>query len=53
MLFDAVYASTVVHHFGSVAKDIVKKWGDVHYPGWPMKAAHRDDKHRCEQADAR
>jgi hypothetical protein len=27
LLFDAVYASAVVHNFGTVATDIVEKWG--------------------------
>jgi hypothetical protein len=43
-LFDAVYASAVVHHFGVAVADILEKWGDVFYPGGPTKAAHADYK---------
>ncbi|KAI0289829.1 hypothetical protein BC826DRAFT_586927 [Russula brevipes] len=38
-LFDAIYASAVVHHFGTERKDALKRWGDVFYPGGAMKAA--------------
>jgi hypothetical protein len=52
VLFDAVYAGTVVRHFGVAVADILNKWGDVFYPGGPTKAAHADDKRRCDRADA-
>jgi hypothetical protein len=51
ILFDAVYASAVVRHFGSPITDALKKWGDVFYPGGPMKVAHTDAKRRGDQAD--
>ena len=44
-LFDAA----VLHHFGSQVTHISEKWGDVFYPGGPMKA---DDGRRQNQADA-
>jgi hypothetical protein len=52
VLFDAVYAGAVVEHFGVKVPDFLKKWGTVFYPGGPTKAAHADDKHRRDQADA-
>jgi hypothetical protein len=51
-LFDAVYVSTVVHHFGFSRAKILEKWGDVFYPGVSTKVAHIDDKRRGNQADA-
>jgi trans-aconitate methyltransferase len=51
-LFDAVYASAVVRHFGSAVKDALKKWEDVFYPGGPMKAVHVDIKRRRDQSNA-
>ena len=52
-LFDAVYASAVVHHFGVALTEILEKWGDVFYPtsGGPTEAAHADYKCRRDQAD--
>ena len=50
-LFDAVYASAVVRHFGAALTEILEKW-DVFYPGGPTKAAHIDDKRGHDQADA-
>jgi len=50
-LFDAVYASTVVHHFGVALGVILEKWGDVFYPGGPTKPAYADDRRRHGQAD--
>jgi len=41
-LFDAVYASAVVGHFGSGLKDILTKWADVFYLGRPTEVAHTD-----------
>jgi hypothetical protein len=52
VLFDAIYASAVVHHFGLAMTDILKRWEDMFYPGGAMKAAHTDDKHRGDHADA-
>jgi hypothetical protein len=52
IIFDAVYASAVVRHFGSPVTDALKKWGDVFYPGVPTKAAHTDAKRQRDQADA-
>ncbi len=40
-LFDAVYASAVLHHFGFTPTHISEKWGDVFYPGVSMTSAHR------------
>ncbi|KAI0245053.1 hypothetical protein BJV78DRAFT_1270029 [Lactifluus subvellereus] len=51
-LFNAVYASAVIYHFGVAMGDVLKMWGDVFQPGGPTTAAHTDDKHRCNQADA-
>ena len=51
-LFDAVYASAVMHHFGFALVVVLKKWEDVFYPGGPTKAVHVDDKRRRDQADA-
>jgi hypothetical protein len=49
VLFDAVYAGAVVHHFGFGLAVILEKWGDVFYPVGPTKAAHADDKRRRDQ----
>ena len=38
-LFDAVYASAVLHHFGSAVTDITETWEDVFYPAGFTKAA--------------
>ncbi|KAH9962098.1 hypothetical protein BGW80DRAFT_1356783, partial [Lactifluus volemus] len=51
-LFDAVYASAVLHHFGVSMNETLVNWRVVFYPGWPMKAADVDNKRRCDQADA-
>ena len=53
-LFDAIYGSAVVHHFGFALTKILEKWGDMFYPGVgvPMKLAHIDDRCRHDQADA-
>ncbi|KAI0246989.1 hypothetical protein BJV78DRAFT_1249580 [Lactifluus subvellereus] len=51
-LFDAVYASAVIYHFGVAMDDVLKMWGNVFQPGGPTTAAHTDDKHRRNQADA-
>jgi|SRR5712671_433107 len=51
-LFDAVYASAVVRHFGFASTVILKKWEDIFYPGGPTKAVHVGDKQRHDQADA-
>jgi hypothetical protein len=40
-LFDAVYASAVLHHFGFAVADISEKWGDAYYPDGPTKADGR------------
>jgi len=48
-LFDAVYASAVLHHFGFTVTDISEKWGEVFYPGGPTKVY---DRRRRDQADA-
>jgi hypothetical protein len=45
-LFDAIYASAVVHHFGIEKRDALKRWEDVLYSGEPMKVAHTDIKSR-------
>jgi hypothetical protein len=52
-LFDAVYASAVVHHFGGALTEILENWGDVFYytSGGPTKAAHADYRCRHDQAD--
>lgn len=51
-LFEAVYASAVVHHFGFTAvTDIPEKWVDVFYPGGLVQAAYADRKSRHDQAD--
>jgi len=52
VLFDGVYASAVLHHFGFAPRHISEKWENMFYPGVPTKAAHTDDKCRCDQADA-
>ena len=51
VLFDAVYASAVLHHFGFAPMHIYEKWRDVFYPGGPTKAAQADDKRRQYQAN--
>jgi len=51
-LFDAIYASAVVHHFGFALVAVLKKWEDVFYPGGPTMAVHVDDRRRRDQADA-
>ena len=48
-LFDAVYASTVLRHFGFQVTHFSEKWGNVFYPSGPMKA---NDRRRHDQADA-
>jgi hypothetical protein len=48
-LFDAVYASAVVRHFGIAMKDVSKRWEGVF---GPMEAAHTNDKRRRDHADA-
>jgi len=52
VLFDAVYASAVVHHFGFAVADISEKWGDVFYPGGPTNAADMHRRDQRDQADA-
>jgi hypothetical protein len=47
-LFDAVYASTVLRHFGFQVTHILERWGNVFYPGGPIKA---NDRRRHDQAD--
>lgn len=47
-LFDAVYASAVLHHFGFQLNHISETWGDVYHPGGTMKA---NDRRRHHQAD--
>lgn len=50
-LFEAVYASAVVHHFGFTAvTDIPEKWVDVFYSGGLIQAAYADRKSRHDQA---
>ncbi|TDL30151.1 hypothetical protein BD410DRAFT_780691 [Rickenella mellea] len=46
ILFDAVYATTIVHHFGSPElKDVVAKtWKDTFYPDGVMSQAQADQK---------
>src|SRR6266481_6433864 len=46
VLFDAVYASAVLHHFGFAPMHIYEKWMGVFYPGGPTKAVDTDDKRR-------
>ncbi len=48
-LFDAVYASAVVHHFGFALMIILEKWGDVFCPGELTKAAHNDKRRRDQE----
>jgi len=52
VLFDAVYASAVLHRFGFAAADISEKWGDMFYPGGPTNAADRRRRDQRDQADA-
>lgn len=53
MLFDAVYAGAVVHHFGIKDPDFLKNWNGAFYPGGgPMNAAEADKRSRSDQADA-
>jgi hypothetical protein len=52
VLFEAIYASTVLNHFGFAPTHIKEKWGDVFYPGGPTKAAHTDDERRHDRGDA-
>jgi hypothetical protein len=51
-LFDAVYASAVLRHFGVAMTDILENWRVVFCPDGPMKAAGVDNKRRRDQADA-
>ena len=51
LLFEAVYASAVVHNFGFVATDLVEKWGDA-FPGGPTKTIPTNDKDRHDQTYA-
>jgi len=51
-LFDAVYASAVVRHFGIAIEDVLKRWEGVFYPEGTMKAAHTNDERRRDHADA-
>ena len=51
-LFDAVYASAVLEKFGVKVEDILEKWEDLFYPGGAVNAAHADDKHRRDRANA-
>jgi len=51
VLFDAVYASAVLHHFGFAPMHIYEKWMGVFYPGGPTKAVDTDDKRRHDQAN--
>jgi len=48
-LFDAVYASAVMRHFGIAMEDVLKRWEGVF---GPMKAAHANDKRQRDYADA-
>lgn len=48
-LFEAVYASAVVHHFG--VTDNPEKWVDVFYPGGLIQAAHADHKSQHSQVN--
>jgi hypothetical protein len=52
VLFDAVYASAVMYHFGPALTEILEKWGDVFCPSVPTKTAHIDDERGLDQADA-
>ena len=47
-LFDAVYASAVVRHFGFALTEISEKWGDVFYPD-PADADKEDSSRRSRQ----
>ena len=51
-LFDAMYASAVIHHFGDIPAKLFKKWEAVFYPpDGPSKAGETDDKYWHAQAD--
>lgn len=61
VLFDAVYASAVIHHFGELPDDILKTWESIYYPGGiknltraqvAEEAAARDE-HRRRRNDGR
>jgi hypothetical protein len=46
ILFDAVYAGAVLHHFGTqlLKDEVVATWKDTFYPGGVMTMAHADCK---------
>ncbi|KAJ2911499.1 hypothetical protein MD484_g8915, partial [Candolleomyces efflorescens] len=51
ILFDAVYAGAVLHHFGTQAlkDEIAATWNDAFYPGSVMTAADADYKVRTDE----
>ena len=46
ILFDAVYAGAVLHHFGTqtLKDEVVATWKETFYPGGVMTTAHADHK---------
>jgi hypothetical protein len=51
VLFDAVYASAVVHHFGVALTDVLKKWGDAEDE---ISNLQKETRRRCyEKRDGR
>jgi hypothetical protein len=42
-LFEAIYASTVISHFGVAPEDLFKKWEVMFYPNGASKAGQTDD----------
>lgn len=52
-LFEPIYASTMICHFGAIPMDLFKKWEVVFYePDGTSKAGRTDDNRRDVQADA-
>lgn len=41
VLFDAIYASTLLKHFGQLSEDKLAYWKDIQYDGIPTTAAER------------
>ncbi|TFY63086.1 hypothetical protein EVG20_g6467 [Dentipellis fragilis] len=49
MLFDAVYASAVLHHFGVVPPRTLDPWNDIFYSGERTTTEQVDEQRRREQ----
>ncbi|TFY69235.1 hypothetical protein EVG20_g3230 [Dentipellis fragilis] len=49
VLFDAVYASAVLHHFGVIPPKTLDPWNDIFYPGERTATEQVDEQRRREE----